>query len=74
MDTAELLSRMLTTYENCDLIPRCAWCKRIAIEGEWFLVTPAALTVIDAPRALSHSICPQCDAASLTSVVTTSAA
>jgi hypothetical protein len=36
----------------------CAWCRRIEIGGEWLLAPRAALSAIDAPNTLSHSICP----------------
>lgn len=52
--------RILASYEAGDLITACAWCNRVAIDGEWLLAPRAALTAIDTPRALSHSICPQC--------------
>jgi hypothetical protein len=54
---------MLAAYEAGDLIIVCAWCKRVTIDGEWFLAPQAALTAIDSPRTLSHSICPRCAAA-----------
>jgi hypothetical protein len=38
----------------------CAWCRRIEIGGEWLLAPRAALSAIDAPNTLSHSICPRC--------------
>jgi hypothetical protein len=60
MDTGEVMRAILARYEAGELISSCAWCRRVAIDGEWLLVPPAALTAIDAPRALSHSICPTC--------------
>lgn len=51
---------ILAKYEAGDLITTCAWCKRVAIDGEWLLAPRAALAAIDSPRALSHSICPRC--------------
>ena len=47
-------------YEAGELISTCAWCGRISIDDEWILPPHAALTAIDAPRTLSHSICPTC--------------
>lgn len=59
-DTDEVMRRILATYEAGDLVTTCAWCKRVTIDGEWFLAPRAALTAIDSPLTLSHSICPQC--------------
>jgi hypothetical protein len=60
MDTSEVMSHMLARYEAGELISTCAWCGRVAIDKEWVLPPHAALTAIDAPRTLSHSICPTC--------------
>jgi hypothetical protein len=62
MDTGEVMRTILARYEAGELISRCAWCGRVAIDGEWLVAPHAALTAIDAPRALSHSICPTCAA------------
>jgi hypothetical protein len=59
-EIGEVTRHILATYEAGNLITTCAWCKRVAIDGEWLLPPRAALTAIDSPRALSHSICPQC--------------
>jgi hypothetical protein len=60
---SEVTKRILATYETGDLITMCAWCRRVEIDGEWLLAPRAALTAIDAPYTLSHSICPACDVA-----------
>jgi hypothetical protein len=60
MDSSEVMSHILARYEAGELISTCAWCGRVAIDGEWGLPPHAALTAIDAPRTLSHSICPTC--------------
>jgi hypothetical protein len=66
-DTDEVMRRILDTYEAGDLITTCAWCGRVTIDGEWVLAPRAALTAIDSPLTLSHSICPQCAVAQPTS-------
>jgi hypothetical protein len=44
------------------LIPMCAWCERIELDGEWVQPPRGALDVIDVRNAVSHSICPSCAA------------
>lgn len=66
-DADEVMRRILATYESGDLITTCAWCERVTIDGEWVLAPRAALTAIDSPLTLSHSICPQCTVAQRTS-------
>jgi hypothetical protein len=56
----EVTRRMLATYEAGEMVTMCAWCRRVEIDGEWVLAPRAALTAIDTPYALSHSICPEC--------------
>ncbi|HEY8703105.1 MAG TPA: hypothetical protein VIL98_00015 [Gaiellaceae bacterium] len=63
MSAGEVTRHMLATYEAGDLITACAWCRRVEIDGEWLLAPRAALTAIDAPYTLSHSICPACEVA-----------
>jgi hypothetical protein len=60
MGADEVTRRILATYEAGDLVTICAWCRRVEIDGEWLLAPRAALTAIDAPFTLSHSICPAC--------------
>jgi hypothetical protein len=60
MAAGEVTRQVLAEYEAGGLITRCAWCGRIEIDGEWLLAPRAALTAIDAPYTLSHSICPSC--------------
>jgi hypothetical protein len=60
----EVTRQVLAAYEAGDLITMCAWCRRVEIDGEWVLAPRAALTAIDAPYAMSHSICPECAAVS----------
>jgi hypothetical protein len=42
------------------LIPMCAWCGRIELDGDWLLPPEGAVDVIDVRNAVSHSICPAC--------------
>ena len=60
MAAGEVTRQILAAYEAGRLITRCAWCGRIEIDGEWLLAPRAALTAIDAPYTLSHSICLSC--------------
>jgi hypothetical protein len=64
VDAGDVMRRILATYEAGELIATCAWCRRVEFDGEWLLAPRAALTAIDAPYTLSHSICPACDVAS----------
>jgi hypothetical protein len=58
----DVTRRILARYEAGDLVTVCAWCKRVEIDGEWFLAPRAAIIAIDAQFTLSHSICPECNA------------
>jgi hypothetical protein len=60
MGADEVTRRMLATYEAGEMVTMCAWCRRVEIDGDWVLAPRAALTAIDTPYALSHSICPEC--------------
>jgi hypothetical protein len=60
MVASDVMKRLLATYEAGELIIMCAWCRRVEVEDEWVLAPRAALTAIDAPFTLSHSICPSC--------------
>ena len=60
MAAGEVTRQVFAAYEAGDLITRCAWCGRLEIDGEWLLGPRAALTAIEAPYTLSHSICPRC--------------
>jgi hypothetical protein len=62
MDADDVSRRILAIYENGEMVTLCAWCRRVEIDGEWFLTPRAALTAIDARFTLSHSICPACAA------------
>jgi hypothetical protein len=54
---------ILARYEAGDLITMCAWCRQVQIDGDWLPAPRAALSAIDAENTLSHSICPDCEAA-----------
>ena len=65
MDTMvpdEVTRRILARYEAADLITLCAWCSRVAFDGDWQLVPKAALAAIDQRNTLTHSVCPACTA------------
>jgi hypothetical protein len=57
---AEVTARLIAIYEAGELVPACAWCRRVNLDGEWFPIPRVALDAIDAPNTLSHSICPEC--------------
>ena len=56
----EVTRRILAIYEAGGLVTICAWCRRVEIDGEWFLAPRQALSAIQARYTLSHSICPAC--------------
>lgn len=62
MIAGDVTRHMLATYEAGEMITMCAWCRRVEIDGEWLQAPRAALSAIDAPYTLSHSICPTCEA------------
>lgn len=61
-DRDNFLAHIWKTYESGDLLRACAWCGRIEIDGQWVAPPPGALSTIDEPVTLSHSICPDCAA------------
>ena len=63
MDRNQVLAKIWEAYEAGELIPACAWCGRVRIEGEWLDPPHGALTTIDEAMTISHSICPRCAAA-----------
>jgi hypothetical protein len=56
----EVTRRILATYEAGGLVTMCAWCRRVELDGEWFLAPRQALSAIQTRSTLSHSICPTC--------------
>jgi hypothetical protein len=62
VDTDDVFSRIFAIYEEGGVVPICAWCGRVRIDGAWLIHPPAVLAAIDARNALSHSICDACRA------------
>ena len=60
MAASEVTRRILALYEAGALATMCAWCRRVEIDGGWFLAPRPALSAIQARYTLSHSICPTC--------------
>ncbi len=64
----ELPQRLLdpATPRGEDMLEMCGWCDRFEVDGEWVEVEEAArrLELFDKPElpALSHGICPDCQA------------
>jgi hypothetical protein len=59
-NTPGLFSEIWTLFNRGELVPRCAWCGRVRVEGAWFFAPAGALDAIDARLSTSHSICPTC--------------
>lgn len=49
-------------FEAGNVVPVCAWCGRVRVDGEWDWAPTGAMTAIE-PISLTHSICPSCAAA-----------
>lgn len=60
MERNEILTKVWEASESGALIPSCAWCGRVRIDGEWVDPPGRSLATIDQPMMLSHSICPTC--------------
>lgn len=60
MFPGEVTARLIAIYEAGEMVPTCAWCGRVNLDGEWLPIPRVALDAIDAPNTLSHSICPDC--------------
>jgi len=60
VDESDVFSRIVAIYEDGGVVPTCAWCGRVRIDGTWVVPPPAALDAIDARNTLSHSICDAC--------------
>jgi hypothetical protein len=60
MAAGEVTRRILAIYEAGGLVTMCSWCRRVEIDGEWFLTPRQALSAIQARYTLSHAICPTC--------------
>lgn len=63
-DRNEVLAHIWDVADHGALIPACAWCKRLNVDGTWVAAPVGALSTIDASMSLSHSICPECTASS----------
>ena len=55
-----LFAEIWAVFNRGELVPRCAWCGRVRVEGAWFFAPAGALDAIDARLSTSHSICPTC--------------
>ena len=62
MYSSQVIERVLAMSDADVLIPMCAWCGQIELDGEWVQPPSGALDVIDVRNAVSHSICPSCAA------------
>jgi hypothetical protein len=60
METDDVFSHIFDIYDSGGVVPICAWCGRVRIEGTWLVPPPAALAAIDDRNTLSHSICAEC--------------
>lgn len=60
MHPGEVQAKIAEAYDAGKLIPVCAWCGRLSIEGEWIVPPTGVLATIDEPLTLSHTICPSC--------------
>lgn len=65
MDRNTVLAKIWEAYESGGFVPTCAWCRRVCVDGEWVELEAGALSTIDAPMTLSHTICPDCTEAQL---------
>jgi hypothetical protein len=65
LDRNDFLAHIWAASESGKLIPACAWCGRLSIEGQWVAAPAGALLTIDERMTLSHSICPSCAGARL---------
>ncbi|MGZ4360561.1 MAG: hypothetical protein ACXVZW_12385 [Gaiellaceae bacterium] len=61
-----VLAHIWDTYDTGELLTTCAWCSSILVADQWIEPPAGALSVIDEPRATSHSICPSCMATQAT--------
>ena len=60
MHPGEVQAKIAEAYDAGELIPVCAWCGRLSIEGEWIVPPTGVLATLDEPMTVSHSICPEC--------------
>jgi hypothetical protein len=65
MNSSQVFSRVWAAFDAGEPVIACAWCGRVRLDGDWFWPPPAAVAAIDAPLAVSHSICGGCAEACL---------
>lgn len=59
-DRNDLLSYIWDSYDTGLLLKICAWCSRILVNDAWVAAPAGALSTVDEPVVVSHSICPTC--------------
>jgi hypothetical protein len=52
----DVIVRVLAMFEAGELIPMCAWCRRLRLD-EW-VFQGGTLQVLNVTNQVSHSICP----------------
>ena len=62
MFRSEVFTTVWDAFDVGDLVPVCAWCGRLRLDGSWVGPAPGVLLTIDGALTLSHSICPRCTA------------
>ncbi|HLX20853.1 MAG TPA: hypothetical protein VKR23_11950 [Gaiellaceae bacterium] len=60
MDSAFL--RIWDAFDAGEILPACAWCGRVWIDGAWLSPPRASLAAVDPRQTFSHSICDSCTA------------
>jgi len=60
VDRNVVLQKIWEAAESGELIPVCAWCGRVRIDGEWVEPPHGSLDTVDQRMSLSHSVCPDC--------------
>lgn len=60
MHTSDTFSRIWSAFDAGEIVPTCAWCGRVRVDGTWLLPPPAALAAVDQRYTFSHSICDAC--------------
>jgi len=65
---AGIFARVWDLYDQGKVLVACAWCGRIRLDEGWVEPPTSAITAIDAPNLLSHSICEDCTQSAVGSV------
>jgi hypothetical protein len=60
MDAPDTFSPIWAAFEDARMLPACAWCERVCIDGIWVVPSRAALVAIDRRYTFSHTICELC--------------